>query len=78
MSEAQEGAAGDGDQHDDDIHMPPNSYWPLVASVGTVGCLLGIVYFHSMPLVMVGGVVILVVGAGGWVRDALKEYHELH
>lgn len=78
MSEAQESAAGHGDPHDEDIHMPPNSYWPLVAAVGTAGFLLGIVYLHAMPLVMIVGVVILVVGVGGWVRDALNEYHELH
>jgi hypothetical protein len=64
--------------HDDEIHMPPNSYWPLVASFGTAGLLLGIVYFNTNIGVFLVGLLILLVGVGGWVRDALTEYHELH
>jgi hypothetical protein len=79
MSEVEAGsAAAHSDHHDDEIHMPPNSYWPLVASLGTAGFLLGIVYFKSAPFVMAIGGLILLVAVGGWVRDALKEYHELH
>jgi hypothetical protein len=79
MSDVDAGsAAAHGDHHDDEIHMPPNSYWPLVTSFGTAGFLLGIVYLKSAPFVMAIGVLILIVGVGGWVRDGLKEYRELH
>lgn len=71
-------AAPHGDHHDDEIHMPPNSYWPLVTALGLAGSLLGIVYLSTAPFVMVIGGLVLIVGIGGWVRDALKEYHELH
>ncbi|MFN2464199.1 MAG: hypothetical protein ABR573_09905 [Candidatus Dormibacteria bacterium] len=70
-------AAQAGPEHDE-IHMPPNSYWPLVASFGTAGSLLGIIYLNSNPIVMIVGLVILLVGVGGWVRDARTEYRELH
>ncbi|MEA2684212.1 MAG: hypothetical protein QOK05_2540 [Chloroflexota bacterium] len=78
MSETPETVATHGDHHDGEIHMPPNSYWPLVASVGTAAFLLGIVYINTNIVVIVVGALILLVGVGGWVRDALKEYHELH
>jgi hypothetical protein len=62
----------------DEIHMPPNSYWPLVAAFGTAGTLFGIIYITTVPLVIIVGLLILAVGVGGWIRDALQEYHELH
>jgi hypothetical protein len=71
-------AHDDHGHHDDEIHMPPNSYWPLVTSFGVAGSLLGIIYLSSNPLVMIVGVIILLVGVGGWIRDARSEYHELH
>jgi hypothetical protein len=61
--------------HDDEIHMPPNSWWPLIASVGATVTMLGLVI--SMVILVVGAI-ILVVGVGGWIRDARKEYQELH
>ena len=80
MSEEVQGgpAAAHGDHHDDEIHMPPNSYWPLVASVGTAGTLLGIISITTNPVVIIVGLVILLIGVGGWVRDARTEYNELH
>ena len=71
-------AAAQGDHHDDEIHMPPNSYWPLVASVGTTGTLLGIISITTNPVIIIVGLIILVIGVGGWVRDARTEYEELH
>ena len=67
-----------GDHHDDEIHMPPNSYWPLVASFGTAGTLLGLVSLNNNPIFLVVGLIILVIGVGGWIRDARTEYRELH
>lgn len=82
MSEipAEAGAAhGVHSDHDDnEIHMPPNSYWPLVASVGTAGVLLGLISITTNPVVFVIGLLILVVGVGGWIKDARTEYNELH
>ena len=80
MSEEIQGghAAAHDDHHDDEIHMPPNSYWPLVASVGTAGTLLGIISLNNSPAVIIVGAIILLVGVGGWIRDARSEYHELH
>jgi len=70
--------AAHGDHHDDEIHMPPNSYWPLVASFGTAGTLLGLVTLNNNPVFIIVGLIILVIGVGGWIRDARTEYRELH
>ena len=80
MSEEIQGgpAAAHDDHHDDEIHMPPNSYWPLVASIGTAGTLLGIINLNTNPAVIIIGAIILLVGVGGWIKDARSEYHELH
>ena len=67
------------DHHDEnEIHMPPNSYWPLVASFGTAGTLFGFLYVTKNPVLFVIGLVILVIGVGGWLKDARTEYDELH
>ncbi|HEV1998577.1 MAG TPA: cytochrome c oxidase subunit 4 [Candidatus Dormibacteraeota bacterium] len=66
------------DHHGGEIHMPPNSYWPLVASFGTAGLLLGLVTLNNNPLIIVVGAIILVIGVGGWIKDARTEYNELH
>lgn len=58
--------------------MPPNSYWPLVASFGTAGTLLGLVSLNNNPVFIIVGLIILVIGVGGWIRDARTEYRELH
>jgi hypothetical protein len=61
--------------HADEIHMPPNSWWPLIASLGATFTMLGL----AVTIVLTGlGLVILVVGVGGWIMDARKEYQELH
>lgn len=71
-------AAAHADHHDDEIHMPPNSYWPLVASFGTAGLLLGLVTLNNSPVVIIIGAIILAIGVGGWIKDARTEYRELH
>jgi hypothetical protein len=58
--------------------MPPNSYWPLVASVGTARTLFGVISIKTDPVIFGIGFVILLIGVGGWVRDARTEYNELH
>ena len=69
--------AGHGD-HGSEIHMPPNSWWPLVTSLGITVALLGVLYLESMPVILIVGLVILLLGVGGWVKDARTEYRELH
>jgi hypothetical protein len=83
MSEEGAGAAAedahhDDAHHDDEIHMPPNSYWPLVTSVGAAASLFGIIYITSFPVIFIVGLVILAAGVGLWIRDARREYDELH
>lgn len=58
--------------------MPTNSYWPLVTAIGVAVSLVGLIPILENPIGLVVGVVILLVGIGGWVRDARKEYKELH
>ena len=77
MSESGE-AAAEHDEHDEEIHMPPNSYWPLVTSVGVALGLVGVVVLQSNPILFIVGILILLAGVGGWIRDARKEYNELH
>ena len=78
MAEVTGDTASHEGHHDDEIHMPPNSYWPLVASVGTAVVLFGLISLNSNPAVFIVGLIVLVVGVGGWVRDARKEYQDLH
>ena len=79
MSElTDEPAAGGHGEHEEEIHMPPNSYWPLVTSVGVTLALVGIITVQSNPIIFIVGILILLAGVGGWIRDARKEYNELH
>ncbi|MEA2646505.1 MAG: Cytochrome c oxidase subunit [Chloroflexota bacterium] len=66
--------------HDDGdaIHMPPNSWWPLVTSIGICIAMLGLISVSELPFIMIGGLVVMFVGIGGWVYDARREYRELH
>jgi hypothetical protein len=66
------------DDHEDEIHMPPNSYWPLVTSIGTALALVGLIPIKDNPIIFIIGLVVLIGGVAGWVRDARKEYNELH
>jgi len=74
---AHDAAAAHGGDHEE-IHMPPNSFWPLVTSIGLALSLVGVVSLDTVPLIIIIGVIILLVGIGGWVKDARKEYSELH
>jgi hypothetical protein len=66
------------DAHEEEIHMPPNSYWPLVTSVGVTLALVGVITVQSNPIIFVIGILVLLAGVGGWIRDARTEYNELH
>ena len=71
------GEPGDDHGHGEEIHMPPNSWWPMVVSIGVALTLVGII-FLDLPFVIIIGVVIMLGGVVMWVVDARKEYQELH
>ncbi|HEV3234848.1 MAG TPA: cytochrome c oxidase subunit 4 [Candidatus Dormibacteraeota bacterium] len=63
--------------HDEEIHMPPNSWWPMVTAIGIAIGLVGIL-FLDLPFIIAIGVIVMVGGIVMWVVDARKEYQELH
>ena len=49
------------------IHMPNPSYWPVVAAIGVLGVLLGLMFIHHIgPLGVAAGVVVLFLGVYMW------------
>jgi len=50
----------------EDIHMPPNSFWPIVLALGFVIILGGLAL--SWPLAIIG-VLMVFVSAIGWVIE---------
>ena len=54
----------------EDIHLPPNSYWPIIVAFGFT-CIVGGAAL-SIAMTM-GGVVITLVGAIGWVIEPVTE-----
>ena len=73
---ADHAAADHGEE--ESIHMPPNSWWPLVTSIGICVSMLGLISVSQLPFIIVSGLVVMFIGIGGWVFDARREYHELH
>ena len=74
MAETGETAGG----HEDEIHMPPNSWAPLWVAFGVAGTMLGLAYIHDLPFIFYIGLLILVSGIVAWVMAAVKEHGELH
>jgi len=66
-----------GESHHDEIHMPPNSFWPAVTALGGAIAMVGVITIKEVPIVLVIGIVILLAGIAAWIRDARKEYQEL-
>jgi hypothetical protein len=79
--ETSEPAASPPDAHashgHDEIHMPPNSYWPAATALGAAIAMVGVITVQASPIVLIVGILILLAGVGAWVRDARKEYQEL-
>jgi len=50
----------------EDIHMPPNSYWPILLALGFTLILAGFAIHLSMALI---GVILTLVSAIGWVIE---------
>ncbi len=55
------------------IHMPHQSIWPLIASLGALIGAFGAVY-HNLPVALVGGVVLLA-GIYLWSLEGVDGYH---
>lgn len=64
--------------HEEEIHMPPNSYWPVVTAIGVAITLVGLLTVSKNPAVFVVGLVVLAAGVGAWIRDATTEFQDLH
>jgi hypothetical protein len=64
--------------HDDEIHMPPNSIWPLVTAVGLTGTMLGLIFVWTSLLPFILGLLVMGAGIFMWIKDARTEYSELH
>jgi hypothetical protein len=54
----------------EDIHLPPNSYWPIVLAFGFTCILGGLALNVALTIV---GVIITLVSAIGWVIEPVTE-----
>ena len=59
----------------EDIHLPPNSYWPIVLAFGLVILISGFVFSIALTSI---GVIITLTAAIGWVIEPGYEYPEDH
>ena len=59
----------------EDIHMPPNSYWPIILAVGLSFIMAGFAF--SLSLIALG-VIIALTAAVGWVIETGYEYPDDH
>ena len=50
----------------EDIHMPPNSYWPIILAFGLSFIMAGLAFSLSL---IVTGVIISLVATVGWVIE---------
>ncbi|HEV3232765.1 MAG TPA: cytochrome c oxidase subunit 4 [Candidatus Dormibacteraeota bacterium] len=66
------------EHHDDEIHMPPNSWAPLWVAVGVTVTMVGLAYLHDFVFIFPIGLLVLVSGITAWVMAAVKEHGELH
>src|SRR5215213_2467920 len=53
------------------VHLPGPSPWPFFAPVAIAVVFLGLIF---NPFLIVGGIVMGVIAAGGWLRDANREW----
>jgi plastocyanin len=55
------------------IHLPGPSGWPFLAPIALMFIFFGLVLG---PALLIGGIVMGVIAAVGWLRDAGQEYHQ--
>jgi plastocyanin len=53
------------------VHMPGPSPWPFFAPIALMVVFYGLIF---SPILIVGGVILAAIAAGGWLRDASREY----
>ncbi len=53
------------------VHMPGPSPWPFFIPIAVTVMLFGLIF---SAVLIVGGLILALIGVGGWLRDALKEY----
>jgi hypothetical protein len=53
------------------VHLPAPSPWPFFAPVAITVIFLGVIF---SPVLIVGGLILAAIAAGGWLRDAGREY----
>ena len=59
----------------EDIHLPPNSYWPIVLAFGFVMVIGGLAM--SLPMAL-AGVIIAFVSGIGWVIEPVHDEGDEH
>jgi len=59
----------------EDIHLPPNSYWPIVLAFGFVLVIAGLALSLALALT---GVIIAFVAGIGWVIEPVHDESEGH
>ena len=59
----------------EDIHLPPNSYWPIVLAFGFVLVIAGLAL--SLALAVTGVVIAFIAGIG-WVIEPVHDEDEGH
>jgi hypothetical protein len=77
VPETQEAVSG-GHHHDDEIHMPPNSWAPLWVAFGVTVTMTGLAYVHELPVIFFAGLLVLISGIAAWIWAAVREHRELH
>jgi plastocyanin len=53
------------------VHLPAPSPWPFFAPIGIALVFFGLIF---SPVLVIGGVVLGIVAAGGWLREAMGEW----
>ena len=61
--------------HEEEIHLPGPSWWPLMLAVGIALTLTGLVI---SPVMLAVGALTGVCALALWIRDARREYRALH
>jgi plastocyanin len=68
------GSAPDELQPPPGVHLPGPSPWPFFAPVGLAVLFFGLVF---SPLIALAGLLMSIIAAAGWVRDAGDEYRQV-
>jgi|SRR5579863_4107669 len=60
------GEAAHAEGHDDHLHAPAPSYWPLFTGFGAAVGLCGFIVVNSFPYIAVLGLILTFIGMIGW------------